>query len=126
MFWPCLGPGSFLLSMIGQFMILQSLVSKQQNDLVFLKCSGAVSFQDRLFAAAQDDTDALTTSSYFRRVLISLPKKIVRADLALLLLKKRQMQVLATATGIFGSRSYLEMTASDKRRYVKCPLCSHF
>jgi hypothetical protein len=24
--------------------------------LVYLKCSGAVSFQDRLFAAAQDDT----------------------------------------------------------------------
>jgi hypothetical protein len=36
---------------------LQRLVSSQQRDSRDLKSSRAVSFQDRLFAAAQDDID---------------------------------------------------------------------
>jgi hypothetical protein len=45
------------------------LVATNRTFLVFLKCSGAVSFQDRLFAAAQDDTDSLfELPSFFRKL----------------------------------------------------------
>src|SRR5579859_371415 len=47
------------------------LVSSHQRDSWDPKSSGAVSFQDRLFAAAQDDTDALGASGNLRHWFVS-------------------------------------------------------